>query len=175
MLFLLIISRLYIYFIKAKFITFREIIDTIMHLLETITISCPSSIMPNNLISKLIFTKYLVHKNFHIVSNMPIQMHIDRSSVAHNGFDCNKVLIHPIQIAFFVPYIAIHLFFEVAQLFTINFSLGLFNSLCHFWIATNINLLGIIGTTCKRWVNINKVYFHSFFFKISTSRKTFAT
>ena len=29
MLFLLIISRLYIYFIKAKFITFREIIDNI--------------------------------------------------------------------------------------------------------------------------------------------------
>ena len=142
---------------------------------EIILLVCRSSITPHDLINKLIFTKYLVHKNLHIVSYVPIQMHINRCGITHYGLYCNKVFIHPIEIAFFVPYIAIHLFFEVAQLFTINLCLGLLNSLCHFWITTNINLLGIIGTTCKRWVNINKVYFHTFIFKISTSRKTFAT
>ena len=102
-------------------------------------------------------------------------MNINRSHITHYGFYCHKVLIHPIQIAFLIPHIAIHLFFKVAQLFAVNFCLGLLNSLCHFWIATNINLLGIIGTTGKRRVDVNKVYFHSFLLKISTGSKTLAT
>ena len=127
--------------------------------------------LPYYLIPEIIFTKYLIHKNLHIMSDVPIQMYIDRGSIAHNGLYCHKVLIHPIQIAFLIPHITIHLFFKVTQFFAINLCLGLLNSLCHFWITTNINLLGIIGTTCKRWVNINKVYFHSLIFKISASRK----
>ena len=109
------------------------------------------------------------------MSYVPIQMHIDRGCIAHNRLYCHKVLIHPIKISFFIPHIAIHLFFKVAEFFVINFSLSLLNRFCHFWITTYVNLLGIIGTTGKRRVNINKVYFYTFLFKISTSRKTLAT
>ena len=131
--------------------------------------------MPYYLIPEIILTKYLIHENLHIVSDMPIQMNIDRSRVAHNSFDCNEVLIHPIQIAFLIPHISIHLFFKVTEFFAIKLCLSLLNSFCHPRITTNINLLSIIGTAVKRRVNINKVYFHTFLFKISTSRKTLAT
>ena len=169
------IKRWYTNLIKYIAICFRIKIDGIRFSFKSPYRSSTIRIMPNNLVPKLIFSKYFVHKNFYIVPYVPIQMHIDRSRVTHNSFDSHKILIHPIQIAFLVPNIAIHLFFEVAQFFAINLCLCSLNSLCHFWVATYINFLSIIGTTCKRRIDINKVYFQTFPFKISTSRKTFAT
>ena len=106
---------------------------------------------------------------------MPIQMHIYACLIAHNALDGHQVLVHPVQVALFIPHVTIHLFFKGFQFLNIEFRFCLLDSCRHLGIATNIHLLGIVGTTGERWVNIYKVNLNTFVFEIGTSRKAFAT
>ena len=106
---------------------------------------------------------------------MPIKMNINRCRFAHYRLNRHKVFIHPVQIFFFIPYITIHLFFKSFQFIYIQLLFSLCNNFCYFRISTNIYFLCVIGTTCKWWVNVNKVNLNALLFKISTGRNTFST
>ena len=134
-----------------------------------------SSIMPNYFISKIILPKHLIHQYLYIMSNMPIQMHINACRIAHYRLDSHQILVHPIEVTFFVPNVTIHLFLKRTQFFYIQFAFSLTDGLSHFGIAAKIYLFGIIGTAGKRWVNINQVHGNTFVFQVGTSRKAFAT
>ena len=102
-------------------------------------------------------------------------MHIDACFVAHDALHGHQVLVHPIEVTLFVPYITIHFFLEGFQFLNVKFAFSLGNSCCHLGIATDIHLLGIVGTTGKGRVNIDKVNKNTFVSEISTSRQTLAT
>ncbi len=125
--------------------------------------------MPNNFIPEVIFSKNLVKKNFYIVTYMIVKMDIYRSIFTHNGADCHKILIHPVKILLFIPNVSIYFFFKALQLIIFKSLFRLFNGLGNKRIPSNIDFLGIIGTTGKRRVYINQVNLYSLLFKIGTS------
>ena len=119
-------------------------------------------IMPNYFVPKVILSKDFIQQYLHIVSNMPIKMHIDTRLIAHNAFNGHQVLVHPVEVAFLVPHVTIHLFLKGFQFVNVKFTFCLGNCLCHLGITTYINLFGIISSTGKRWVNIHQVYLNTF-------------
>ena len=106
---------------------------------------------------------------------MIIQMYINRCCFAHYGFNCHKIFIHPTEILFFIPNIAVHFFLKSFELINIEFLLSLSNGFCHLGITADIYFLGIIGTAGKGRININKVNLNAPLFKISASGNAFAT
>jgi len=102
-------------------------------------------------------------------------MHINRRCFTHNRLNCHKIFVHPVEILFFIPNIAIHLFFKSFEFLIIKFLFSFCDSFCHLGITADIYFLCIICTAGKGRVNINKINLNTFFFKISASRNTFAT
>ncbi len=132
-------------------------------------------ITPNDLISEFILTKNFIHKNFNIVSCMVVKMYINRCCFTHNRLNRHEIFVHPVEILFFIPNIAIHFFLKSFEFIDVKLFFSLFNSFCDLRIATDIHLLCIIGTACKRRVYIYKVNLNALLFEICTSRNTFAT
>ena len=146
-----------------------------MNIAKRIRLSfCGSYLLPNNFITKIILSKDLIQKNLNIVTDVIIKMHVDRGIFAHNGTNCHKILIHPVKVFLLIPDVTIHLFFKGFQFIVFQFLLSFLNSLCYKRIPTQVNFLGIIGTTGKRWVNIYQINFYPLFLQISTHRHTFA-
>ena len=106
---------------------------------------------------------------------MIIQMYIDAGLVAHDALHCHEVLVHPVEVTFFVPNVPIHLFLECFQFLNVKFAFSLGNSCCHFGIAADVHLLGIVGTAGKWWVNIDEVNKDTFVSEIGASRQALAT
>ena len=113
------------------------------------------SSLPNNFIYEPFFAKDFIHKNLHIMNNMPIQMHIDACILAHHTFDSHEVLVHPVEVTLLVPNIAIHLLLEILHIFVIEILLGILDGFPHKRIAADIDFLGIIGSAGKGRVDIN--------------------
>ena len=109
------------------------------------------------------------------MNHMPIKMHIDRRSFAHYGFNSHQIFVHPIEILFLIPNIAVHLFFKGFQFVNVKFFFGFCYGFSNFGIAADIYFLGIVCATCKRRINVHKVNLNALLFEISTSGNTFAT
>ena len=71
--------------------------------------------MPHYLISEILLSEDLVHKNLDIMPDVIVEMHIYACRVAHHGFDGHKVFVHPVEIAFLVPDVAVHLLLEILK------------------------------------------------------------
>ena len=68
--------------------------------------------LPHDYILKCGFAKNLVHQDLHIMPDVIVQMHIDRCRFTHDALDCHEVFVHPAQVLFFIPDIAVHLFLK---------------------------------------------------------------
>ena len=64
-------------------------------------------VFPNNLIPKILLAKHLVHQDLDIVADVPVQMHINAGGVRHDALDRHQVFVHPVQVVFLLPYIAV--------------------------------------------------------------------
>ena len=105
---------------------------------------------------------------------MPVQMHINTCSITHHRLYSHQVFIHPVQIAFLVPYVAIHLFLEGTQFLYIQFAFSLTDSFRYLRVTAQIHLLGIVGTTRKRRVDVHQIDCYTFIFQISACGKAFS-
>ena len=124
--------------------------------------------LPNNFIDKVAFPEYLIHKHFHVVSDVIVEMHIYACAIAHDALYGHQVLVHPVEVALLVPDVAIHLLFEVVQLVAVNFRFRLLDGFGHLWVAAHIYFLGIIGTASEGRVDIYQVYFYILVLQVST-------
>ena len=106
---------------------------------------------------------------------MPIQMHIDACRITHDRLNRHEILVHPVQVAFFIPYISVHFFLKGAEFLAVNSGFCLFDCRSHLGITADIYIFGVISATCKRRIYIDKVYLYTFLFEIGASRKAFAT
>lgn len=131
-----------------------------------------TSPFPYNFIPKIILTKDLIQQNLDIMANMPIQMDINACRIAHHGFDCHQILVHPVEIVLLVPDIAVHLLLERPQFLDIQFAFSLTNGLGNLGVASQIDLLGIIGTAGKGRINIDQIHGDSFVLQIGAGRQT---
>ena len=131
--------------------------------------------LPDNLINEILFSKNLIHQYLYIMTYMTIKLNINTCFVAHNALHSHKVLIHPIEVTLFIPYVTIHLFFKGLQILNVKFAFSLGNRCSYLWISTYIHLLGVVGTACKGRVNIDEISKDAFVSKISTSRQTLTT
>ena len=109
------------------------------------------------------------------MSYVIVKMYIDAGFFTHNTLHCHKVLIHPIQIAFFIPNIAIHLLLECTDFLNIKVLFDLPHKFCYLWITTYIYLFGIVCSAGKGRIHIDEIYEDSLISQISTSRKTLAS
>ena len=48
-----------------------------------------------------------------------IKFYINRCSFTHDTLNRHEILVHPVQILFLIPYIAIHCFFKGFQIFKV--------------------------------------------------------
>ena len=133
-----------------------------------------SGTYPCDFISKIILTKHFVHQNFYIVPDMPIQMHIDRCRFAHDALDRHEVFVHPAQVLFLIPDIAVHLFLKGFQLVHIQFPLRLRDGLGNLGIAADIDLFGVVRAAGKGRVDVDQVNLNALLFQIGAGRHAFA-
>ena len=89
--------------------------------------------------------------------DMPVQMNINARRVAHHALDGDKVLIHPVQIFFLVPDVAVHLLLEGAQGVVRQLRLRRAQLLRKARIAAQIDLLCIVRTARKRRVDVDEI------------------
>ena len=110
-----------------------------------------NAVGPDYLIFKVIFAEYLIHQNFDIMAYMPVEMHIDGCRGTHDRFYGHKILVHPAEVAFLVPYITIHLGLELLHVGIVElcFLSRFGDSLGHFGVAPQIYSLCIIGSGGK--------------------------
>ena len=130
--------------------------------------------LPNNLISKVLLTEYLVHKNLYIMSYVIVEMYIYACGIAHYRLDSHEVLVHPVEVVLLIPNVAIHLLLEFLHVAIVELLLCLVDSLLHERISAYINLLCVVGTRSERRVDIYKVYLYALVFEVGTSRQTLA-
>ena len=169
----------HILFIKCIIRTFPIKIYCIMICTKSF---CPSfgtsrsRTFPTNFVNKVFFSKNLVHQHLNIMPNMPVEVYIDAGSVTHNATDGDKVFVHPVQVFFLIPDITIHFFLQSICGILIVWDTLLMrgNFLRGFWITPQINLLSVVSTTRKWWINVDKIYLSPLFLKIGASRKTSA-
>ena len=131
--------------------------------------------LPYYLIYEVVLSKYFIHENLYVMTDMPIQMNINRSSFAHHTLNRHQVFIHPVQVFLLIPNVTIHLFLKSFQFFNVKFLLCLGNRLCHFGIASDVHLLGIVGSAGEGRVNVDQINFDPLLFQVGTSGNTFAT
>ena len=137
----------YVFIIKLIIFTFRipkyciVLSIEISHARRAWTI-----IAPNNLISKVLLTEYLVHKNLYIMSYVIVEMYIYACGIAHYRLDSHEVLVHPVEVVLLIPDVAIHLLLEFLHVTIVELLLCLVDSLLHERISAYINLLCVVGT-----------------------------
>ena len=103
-----------------------------------------------------------------------VQMHIDRCRFAHDAFDRHEVFVHPVQVLFLIPDIAVHLFLKGFQLVHIQLPLSLHDGLGNLGIAADIDLFGVVRTAGKGRVDVDQVNLNALFFQIGAGRHAFA-
>ena len=130
--------------------------------------------MPNYLVDKVILPEYLIHEDFDIVPDMVVEVHIDACVVAHDRLDGHEVLVHPVEIALFVPDVTIHLLVEGAQILVVEFFLGLRDGGSDLRVVAHIHLLGIVGTAGKGRIDIYEVHLDVLVLEIGASREALA-
>ena len=108
------------------------------------------------------------------MSDMPVQMHINARRIAHYALNRQQILVHPVQIFFLIPNVAVHLLFKGAQLLAVHLRFGLRDRLGYLGIAAQINFLGIISTTGEGRINIHKVDADSLLLQISAGAHALA-
>ena len=131
-------------------------------------------VSPNDLVHEIFFPKNFVQQNLYIVPNMPIQMHIDGCCLAHDRFDCHKIFIHPTEILFLVPHIAVHLLLKGFQLVNVQLPLRLGDGLRHLGIAADIDLFGVVGPAGKGRVDIDQIDLDTLLLQIGAGRDALA-
>ena len=109
------------------------------------------------------------------MSNMVVQMHVDRCGFAHNRLNCHQVLPHPVEILFLIPHIAVHFFLKGFQFVNIQFLFCLFYRFRNFRVTADIHFFCIVCTAGKRWVDVHKVNLNALFLEVSTGGNTFST
>ena len=132
------------------------------------------SALPDNLVSEIVFTKNLVHQDLHIMPDVIVQMHIDRCCFAHDALDRHEVFVHPAQVLFFIPDIAVHLFLKGFQLVHIQFPLRLRDGLGNLGIAADIDLFGVVRAAGKGRVDVDQIDLNALLFQIGAGRHAFA-
>ena len=78
--------------------------------------------------------------NIVIVADVVIQMDINRRRFTHDRFNCHEVFIHPTEVLFLIPHIAIHFFLKGSQLVDVQLLLRLGDGLRHLGIAADVDL-----------------------------------
>lgn len=119
--------------------------------------------------------KNFIQQNFYIVPNVPIQMNINGCRLTHHTLDGYKVLIHPVEILFLIPHIAIHFFLKGFQFLDVQFLFRLGNGLSHLGVAAEIHLLGIVRAAGKGWVDVHKVHLDTLLLQIGAGGDTLST
>ena len=124
--------------------------------------------LPNDFIAEVIFAENFVHEHLYIVSNVIIQMYINRRCLAHNALDGHEVLIYPVEVLLLVPHIAVHLLLKGFQLVDVQLLLRLGDGLGHLGIPADVDLLGIVGAAGKGRVNVDQVHLDAPVLQIGT-------
>ena len=129
-----------------------------MQVCKTSTIIVCSRPFPHNFIPEIILPEHLIHQYLDIMSDMPIQVHVDAGRVAHHGLDGHQVFVHPVEVALLVPDVAIHLFLKSLQFFYVQFVFCLAYRLRHPRISPQVHLLGIVRAAGKGRVDVHQVH-----------------
>ena len=153
---------------------FRVEINAVKVVTVKLRITVGGSALPDNLVSEIVFTKNLVHQDLHIMPNVIVQMHIDRCRFTHDTFDRHEVFVHPAQVLFFIPDIAVHLFLKGFQLVHIQLPLRLRNGLGNLGIAADIDLFGVVRAAGKGRVDVDQIDLNALLFQIGAGRHAFA-
>ena len=104
-----------------------------------------------------------------------IQMHINGRSFAHHTFNGHEVLVHPVEIFFFIPYVAVHLFLKGFQFLDVQLLLCLGDGLGHLGVAAEVDFLGIIRTAGKGRIDGHQVHLDPLLLQISAGRDALST
>ena len=128
----------------------------------TVVVCCRS--FPYDFISEVIFSENLIHQHLHIMSYMPVQMNINTCRIAHHTLDGHQIFVHPVQIAFLVPNVTVHLLLKGFQLFHIQLYFSLSHCFRHFGVPPYINLLRIIRPAGERGIDIYQIHTDAFIF-----------
>ena len=102
-------------------------------------------------------------------------MHINRCRFAHNRLDCHKIFIHPTEIFFLVPHIAIHLFLKGFQFVDVQFLLRLGDDLRHLGVPTDIDLFCVVRPAGKGWVNVDQINLDTPLFQVGAGGDALTT
>ena len=108
------------------------------------------------------------------MADVPVEVHVDAGGVAHDGLDGHQVLVHPVEVALFVPDVAVHLLLEGAELVDVQFGLGLAEGLGGLGIAAEVDFLGVVRPAGKGRVDVDEVDRDAPVFQVSTSRDALA-
>ena len=101
-------------------------------------------------------------------------MHIDACTVTHHTLDGDEIFIHPVQILFLVPDIAVHLFLERAQGIVCQLRLRRTQFLRDARIPPQIDLLCVVRSARKRRVNVNEIHMPPLLAQIGARRNALA-
>lgn len=53
-----------------------------MHVLIALASGRPTSVMPNNLVPEIVLSEHLIKNKFHLVTDMPVKVYVDRTSLS---------------------------------------------------------------------------------------------
>lgn len=112
---------------------------------------------PSNFVSEILFAENLVHQHLDIVPDVPVEVDIDARVVRHDGLDGEEVGVHPVEILFLLPDVAVHLFLEGGELVGVEgaFGLGGFGGLGG--ISAEVDFLGVVGAGGEGRVDVDEV------------------
>ena len=132
------------------------------------------TVAPNYFIEKLILSKNLIHYNFNIMRNMPVQMQVDRCVITHDTLDGHEVFVHPVEVILLVPDVTIHLFLKGSQFIQFHRLFSLFDFLRQQRVPAQVDFLGVISAGGKGGIDIDQIHSNSLIFQIGAGGKTFA-
>ena len=114
-------------------------------------------IMQNDFVLEIVLPEDLVHQDFDVMPDVPVEMDIDARVVRHDGLDGEEVGVHPVEVFFLFPDVAVHFLLEGGEGVVVEgaFGFGGFGGLAG--VAAEIDGLGVVGAGGEGRVDVDEV------------------
>ncbi len=102
-------------------------------------------------------------------------MYVYRGGRTHDRLYSHKILVHPVEITFLVPYVAIHFRFQKLHISVVKHGFCLLYCSLYIRVASQVYFFSIVRTACERRIDIHQIDRNIVLAKIGACRYTFAT